>query len=80
MLNQLGLAAIDNDANRKAYKKENKRYRLVPAQPDGYGGAYTRLNAGIRDQMNDEGNGEQSQAKHKAHCGFWGKCVGRAGP
>ena len=52
------LATIDDDTNREAYEKENKCRGLVPAQPDGHGGAYTRLNAGIRDHVEDKGNGE----------------------
>jgi hypothetical protein len=52
------LATIDNDTRREAYEKENECCGLVPAQSDRHGGAYTRLNAGIRDQVEDKGNGE----------------------
>jgi hypothetical protein len=52
------LATIDDDTNREEYEKENKCCGLVPAQPNWDGGTYTRLNAGIRNQMEDQGNGE----------------------
>lgn len=64
MLHDRSLATVYDNTDRKSDEKNDEGSRLVSAQSHRRSRSHTTFNVGVSDEMQDESDGKQGQAKH----------------